>query len=106
MIRAVPVFARKAFGSDVVIARMGGDESAVLTYGKPVDIAAKIAKMKEYSTQHSGSMIDNVYLSAGFACQSEYKGLPPEGLFQTADKFMYEDKTNYYNQNGHDRRRR
>lgn len=39
-----------------------------------------------------------------WSVRSEYPGLSPEGLFQTADKFMYEDKAAYYKNSGIDRR--
>ena len=81
MICSVPIFARKAFGDDVIISRTGGDEFAIILDQAP-------------------------YLSVGIACRSEYKDLPTEGLFQTADKFMYVDKSAFYRQKGHDRRRR
>ena len=106
MICAVPIFAKKAFGEDVVISRMGGDEFAILTYGGHEEIAEKIKMMKDYAEKHQGKLINEVYLSAGMACWSEHKNLTLEGLFQAADKFMYEDKSAFYKQIGHDRRRR
>lgn len=104
MICSVPVFARKAFGDDVIISRMGGDEFAILTYSSREDADEKVRKMKELAAGYKGSLISNVFLSVGTACRSEYKDLTLEGLYKTADKFMYEDKSAFYRQNGHDRR--
>lgn len=106
LICAVPAFVKKAFGEKVAVSRMGGDEFAILTYGTHDEIAEKVRLMKKYGAEHKGSLINEVYLSAGIACRSEYKELTPEGLYQKADKFMYEDKSAFYRQNRHDRRRR
>ncbi len=106
LICAVPEFVREAFGADVVIARVGGDEFAVLTYGSCGEVAEKIKLMKESSAKHQGKLINGVNLSVGTACRAEYKDLTPEGLYQIADKLMYEDKAAYYKLNGYDRRHR
>lgn len=106
LICAVPLFAKKAFGNDMVISRMGGDEFAILTYGSFDETAEKIKTMKEYASKHKGKLINEVYLSAGIACHADHKELTPEGLYQRADKLMYEDKSAFYKQNGHDRRKR
>ncbi len=106
MICAVPDFAKEAFGRDVIISRTGGDEFAILTYGSREDISEKVKIMKQAAANHKGKLVNEVYLSVGFACRYEYKELPTEGLFRTADKFMYEDKSAYYRRRGHDRRRR
>ena len=106
MICAVPQFVKHAFGKDAVIARMGGDEFAVLTYDDPESISEKIGKMKKTAEKHKGELINGVYLSVGTACRSEFKDLDPEALYRAADKLMYEDKTAYYRIKGNDRRRR
>ena len=106
MICAVPIFAREAFGKDVDISRIGGDEFAIITYGSRDSITEKVRLMKECALKHKGSLINEVNLSVGIAFRAENSELSPEGLFQTADKFMYEDKSAYYRLKGHDRRHR
>ena len=93
LICAVPGFIREAFGKTAVVARVGGDEFAVLTYGGSSEMAEMIRIMKECSAKHKGNLINEVHLSAGTACRSQYNDLTPEGLYQVADKLMYEDKS-------------
>ncbi|MBE6863038.1 MAG: diguanylate cyclase [Ruminococcus flavefaciens] len=106
LICAVPVFVKKAFGEDVILSRMGGDEFAILAYSSRNSTEEKVKMMKEYAVAHKGNMINEVFLSAGIACRSDFPELTPEGLYQKADKFMYEDKSEFYRQKGHDRRHR
>ncbi|WP_295152859.1 GGDEF domain-containing protein [uncultured Ruminococcus sp.] len=106
MISAVPGFARKAFGESTIISRMGGDEFALITYGSPSDIAKKVADMEAFAAANKGELINEVYLSVGIACRSEYKAKTPEELYRMADKFMYDDKTAYYKEKGINRRSR
>ena len=106
LICAVPALAKQAFGKDVLISRMGGDEFAILSYGSNDEVSEKIRLMKEYALKHKGKLINEIYLSTGTACYADNKGLTCEGLMQKADKLMYEDKAAFYQQKGHDRRRR
>ena len=106
MISSVPVSVKKAFGEKAVVARMGGDEFAVLTFAGREEAEKMAAKMKEYAKEYKGRYIDKVHISAGVACRSEDRELTPEELYRQADRRMYEDKTAYYRQSGHDRRSR
>jgi diguanylate cyclase (GGDEF)-like protein len=106
LICTVPVLAKEAFGEDVIVSRMGGDEFAILTYGSLAETEAKVRMMKENAEKHKGDLIGSVYLSVGIACRHDDPDLTPEGLYQKADKLMYEDKSAFYRQKGHDRRRR
>ena len=84
----------------------GGNEFAILTYGTFDEVSEKVKAMKGHALKYKGIYVHEVYLSAGIACLSEYKDLTPEGLYHTADKLMYEDKSAFYRQKGHDRRQR
>ena len=106
LICAVPKFVKEAFGKDVIISRMGGDEFAILSYGTDDEVSEKIRIMKDLAAKHTGKLINAVYLSTGTACYADNKDLTCEGLLQKADKLMYEDKAAFYRQKGHDRRRR
>ncbi len=106
LICSIPQFAKAAFGEKVILSRMGGDEFAILFYGNRDEAAEKIRKMMEYAAGHKGKLIGSVYLSAGFACHADDPDLTPEELYRKADKFMYEDKSAFYRQKGHDRRQR
>lgn len=106
MISAVPQFAEKAFGKNAIVSRMGGDEFAVLTYCRSDEAAEMVSRMKKYASEYMGLYINEIHLSAGYACRSDNKELTAEGLLQRSDKIMYEDKAAFYRQKGHDRRRR
>ena len=106
MICAVSDLAKQAFGKDAFISRMGGDEFSVLTYGSREEMKEKMKNMKTLAANYNGKLINKVSFSVGIACRSEFTDMTPEGLFQTADKLMYEDKAAYYKRSGIDRRRR
>ena len=106
MICAVSALAKQAFGKDAFISRMGGDEFSVLTYGSREEMKEKMKNMKALAANYQGKLINKVSFSVGIACRSEFTDLTPEGLFQTADQLMYEDKAAYYKRSGIDRRRR
>lgn len=106
MISSVPAFAKEAFGSEAVIARLGGDEFGIITYGGRDAIEQKVSAMKTAAAEHKGDQVNAVYISVGIACRSEFSDMSAEELFQAADKAMYQDKSAYYRQKGHDRRRR
>ena len=104
LICTVPMLVKKAFGEDVVIARMGGDEFALLTHSTREDTEDRLARMKEYADGHKGEMINSVSLSVGTAYAADNGGAHPEELYRTADQLMYQDKAAYYR--AHDRRRK
>ena len=106
LICAVPILAKEAFGKDVIISRMGGDEFAILSYGSSDEVSEKIMIMKDCAAKYKGQLINAVYLSTGTACYENNEGLTCEDLLKKADQLMYDDKAAFYQQKGHDRRRR
>lgn len=106
LICSVPMLAKKAFGKDAVIARMGGDEFAVMAYEDKNATLTKVEELKKSAVKHKGKLIGEVSVSVGVASTEDYPALTMEELYQKADMLMYEDKSLYYGSTGHDRRRR
>lgn len=106
LICSVPTVAKKVFGRDAVISRMGGDEFAILLYEDKKTALEKAEEMKKLAAKHKGKYVKEVSISVGVASTEEDPALTMEELYQRADKLMYEDKSMFYRSGGHDRRRR
>ena len=77
--------------------RIGGDEFVVLFFRGDED---KIAQLTEQVKSNASG--DGYSLSVGYAMRNGNL----EETIKQSDSRMYEDKANYYHENGRDRRRR
>ena len=86
--------------------RTGGDEFVVLTSMDREEAENALARLHWEADRWRGKTLRKLSLSAGFALAAENEGLSAEKLVGEADKAMYKAKSDYYRQNGVDRRRR
>lgn len=84
--------------------RIGGDEFVVLAFMRPEQIAPALALLKRRTDRWNGKESRRLSLSVGYALARDYEGLSVEELVKKADQGMYEEKKEYYQVDGHDRR--
>ncbi len=92
------------FGTNGRVFRIGGDEFAVLATMPREQIPAALASLKQKTDSWSGERVKTLSLSAGYALAQEHEGDSIEELVKEADKAMYEQKKEYYQKTGRDRR--
>lgn len=89
-----------AISSNALLARYGGDEFVILTEDSTPELLQQmrdriLTSLEEYNT--TGRAPCTISLSIGIA---ELKDTSLNDLFNRMDKNMYEEKTNYYRQQG------
>ncbi|MBU5479587.1 GGDEF domain-containing protein [Eubacterium sp. MSJ-13] len=84
--------------------RIGGDEFVVFTTMPHKEIDKALSDLKHETNEWSGKKIDKLSLSVGYASAEKYKELSIKELVKEADKSMYEQKKEYYQISGHNRR--
>lgn len=92
LIRQAADLIRKAFRADDLVARIGGDEFAVLMVGADEEEAREaVLRIRDFEAEHNLSANGmEVFLSIGMATASDSKSL--ESAMVTADAKMYQDK--------------
>ena len=86
--------------------RTGGDEFAALVF-LPADSRKEIIrKLKESFKNYRTTNYKGISISMGYVCANEGADMSLEDMRLEAEKRMYAQKTDYYMQEGHDRRRR
>ncbi len=85
--------------------RTGGDEFAALVNLASDKRAAVISKLKKSFENWKGTVSSGLSISMGYAATSEDAEMTIDDLRRTAENRMYSQKTDYYMQDGHDRRR-
>ena len=93
-----------AFGSKGKVFRIGGDEFAVLATMTEEEVHSTIKALRKKVSEWTGEKVKSLSLSTGFALASEYEGCSMEELVKVADQGMYEQKKEYYQKIGRDRR--
>lgn len=107
MICAAADFLRGAFGPDNVIARIGGDEFAVVSFDDPAQVPDQLARLARETRAWKCTFTERecpLVLSAGCVARGEFPEYSLEQIQKEADKRMYKDKAAWYMSSGFDRR--
>lgn len=80
--------------------RIGGDEFVVFANMTKKQVESALLELEHETEQWSGTKVDKVSMSVGYALAKEYKGYSIEELVKEADKGMYEQKKEYYRISG------
>lgn len=92
------------FGKAGRVFRIGGDEFAVFAVMSPEQVKTTLTNLKQKTDNWSGTKVKQLSISAGYALASQHEGLSIEELMKEADIAMYEQKKEYYQKIGRDRR--
>ena len=95
---------RKCFPGTDRIYRMGGDEFCVIVTYADFDMEKALKRLQELSAGWKGKYISGISISVGVASAEEFGDLA--STVKAADQRMYENKKNYYEKSGRDRRQR
>lgn len=85
--------------------RIGGDEFVVFADMTKKQVESTLLALKRETEKWSGTKVDKVSMSVGYALAKEHKEFSIEELVKEADKRMYEQKKEYYRISGRDSRR-
>ncbi|WP_165053036.1 MULTISPECIES: GGDEF domain-containing protein [unclassified Adlercreutzia] len=108
MICAAAGLLRDTFGPDSVVARIGGDEFAVISPADSAQMADLLARLTQKARSWKGSFSECeclLALSVGCVARDEFSTYSLEEVLKEADRRMYEDKAAWYRSSGFDRRR-
>ena len=92
------------FGKAGRVFRIGGGEFAVFAVMSPEQVKTTLTNLKQKTDNWSGTKVKQLSISAGYALASQHEGLSIEELMKEADIAMYEQKKEYYQKIGRDRR--
>ena len=93
-----------AFGCDAKVYRLGGDEFCTIATGSGDDIGGKLARLREALAAGDDRVPGVMSVSFGVGDVAASGGV--DEAVRGADRAMYEQKREYYEQAGVDRRRR
>lgn len=105
LICAVSHCCRQVFQFEYTLCRVGGDEFVLIMHQPEEEIATLTAQLKEAGEKWCGDYSQGCHLSIGWASSSVYPEDSVVSLYRTADMMMYQDKAEYYRQEGKDRRK-
>ncbi|WP_165170794.1 sensor domain-containing diguanylate cyclase [Adlercreutzia sp. ZJ242] len=98
----------ETFGSDSVVARIGGDEFAVISPADSEQMNELLAHIAQEALSWKGSFPGcecPLALSVGCVARGEFPDYSLEEVLKEADRRMYQDKSAWYQGSGFDRRR-
>lgn len=93
-----------ALGKCGRVFRIGGDEFAVFATMPCEQVESALMDLKQKTKEWSGEKVKRLSLSVGYALAQGHEGVPIEQLVKEADKGMYKQKKEYYQETGRDRR--
>ena len=95
---------KKSFDGTETVYRLGGDEFTVITEKPESEVKKCLERMEKICADWKGKFINGVSISYGVASTEEFSD--PDSLLKTADRRMYEYKSQYYQRAGKERRKR
>ncbi len=104
LIKGVACCIKQVFESYGKVFRIGGDEFSAIIFTDKNQIENIIKDFKETLKKWSEKNNIYVYVSLGFAFKKEYHNSDINELSKIADKKMYENKVEYYQDGKHNRR--
>ncbi|NGM16728.1 diguanylate cyclase [Eggerthellaceae bacterium zg-893] len=107
MICAAADLLRDAFEPDGMVARIGGDEFAVISSADAERLSDQLARFAESTCGWKGSFSEEaclLTLSAGWVARGEFPEYDLEKVLREADQRMYRDKADWYKNSGFERR--
>lgn len=107
MICAAADYLRRIFGPDGIVARIGGDEFAVISAAYAEEITDRLDHLAQETSTWKCSFTDlecPLVLSVGYVVRGELSEFSLENVMKEADRRMYEDKAAWYKKSGFDRR--
>ena len=104
LIRGAAECIEETFGKNGKVFRIGGDEFAVFATMSYDQVKISLMDLKQKTDNWSGKKVKKLSLSAGYALAGEHEGFSIEELVKEADRAMYEQKKEYYQEIGRDRR--
>ena len=96
---------RRAFPDAECVCRIGGDEFAVITYTDGKTAGQQVETLRSAASAFRGTYITEILLSIGWASGINDSDGTVSTLEKAADAAMYQDKADFYEQTGYDRRK-
>lgn len=95
---------RRVFGEYGKLYRTGGDEFAALIKADTAKLKKLLKEFETVTEKWRGKHIESLAVSYGYVTRKEAKKMSLHQMAVLADKRMYENKTEYYQKKGLDRR--
>ena len=96
---------QQVFGAYGSVYRIGGDEFAAIIFAEEEELKEIQEKFIAAVECWSGTMVQTLSVSAGYAAKREFAELTINEMIKKADEKMYEKKLQYYHVHGIERRR-
>lgn len=95
---------KQCLGAYGKLYRTGGDEFVAIIYANETQLEKIKSDVEDVTAKWHGEQNDKLAISCGYVTRKECPNLSIREMSIVADKRMYEDKANYYQRRGYDRR--